>query len=89
MWDLTSHTGSGRLIRDGREHPVGYDLEVGRTYGLRISGTVSADMAALPGFDDLHVAELQLENGQRLRVIFTRVDALNGTAAFYLNSVNA
>lgn len=89
MWNLTSHTGSGRLLRAGREYSVSYDLEIGRTYGLRISGTVRAEMDAFPGRDELHVVELELENRQRLRVNLTRVDALKGTADFYVNSVNA
>ena len=89
MWDIQSHSGQGRLIRQGRVHDVSYNLDVAQTRRVCISGTLTSDMDALPGFGDLFVADLELQNGTRLRVTFTHVDPLKGTASFYLNTVNS
>lgn len=89
MFDIVSHSGKGRLVRNGHTYPVDYDLTAVKTYRLRISGTIRAEMDAFPCRDELHVADLTLEDGQRIRIMFQNVDALNGTATFYLNRANS
>lgn len=89
MQDIVSHSGKGRLTRSGRSYEVEYDLNAVRTFKLRISGTVRAEMDALPARDELQVADLRIEDGQTLRIMFQHVDALNGTASFYLNKANS
>lgn len=89
MNDIASHTGRGRMTRGGRVFDVAYDLSAIRTYKLRITGTVRGEMDAFPMRDELQVADLRIEDGQTLRITFQHVDALNGSASFFLNKGNS
>jgi hypothetical protein len=85
MFDITTHSGRGTLTRSGKTFEVDYDVEAVRTYRLRIAGTIRGEMDVFPLRDELHMADLRLETGQMIRIMFQHVDALAGEASFYVN----